>query len=44
VNDGLRAAMIFGQTGTTIINTAIIGVMGVVAIVIGSLVSRWEED
>lgn len=44
VNEGLRAAMIFGQTGTAILNTAIISVMGVVAIVVGSLISKWEDD
>lgn len=44
VNDGLRAAMIFGQSGTAFVNTAIISVMGIVAIVVGSLITKWEDD
>jgi ABC-2 type transport system permease protein len=44
VNEGLRAAMIFGQSGTAFLNTAIISVMGIVAIVVGSLITKWEDD
>jgi ABC-2 type transport system permease protein len=44
VNEGLRAAMIFGQTQQAIMNTALITVLGVVSIVVGSLITKWEED
>ncbi|MGA2768613.1 MAG: ABC transporter permease [Candidatus Bathyarchaeia archaeon] len=44
VSDGLRASMIFGQSQTAIINTAIITVLGVACIVIGSWITKWEED
>ena len=44
VNDGLRAALIFGQTETAILNTAIISVMGVIAILVGALITKWEDD
>ncbi len=43
-NEGLRAALIFGQSGTAIVNTVIISVMGVIAIVVGSLITKWEDD
>jgi ABC-2 type transport system permease protein len=44
VSDGLRASMIFGQSQTAIINTAIITVLGFACIVIGSWITKWEED
>jgi ABC-2 type transport system permease protein len=44
VSEGLRAAMIFGQSQQAIINTALITVLGVASIVIGSLITKWEED
>ncbi|MFH0897051.1 MAG: ABC transporter permease [Candidatus Bathyarchaeota archaeon] len=44
VNEGLRAAMIFGQTQQAIINTAIITVLGIAFIIVGSLITKWEED
>jgi ABC-2 type transport system permease protein len=44
VNEGLRAAMIFGQSQQAIINTAIITVLGLLFIVVGSWITRWEED
>lgn len=44
VSEGLRAAMIFGQTQQAIMNTALISVLGIISIVIGSLISKWEED
>ena len=44
VSDGLRASMIFGQSQTAIFNTVLITVLGVAAIVIGSLITKWEED
>jgi ABC-2 type transport system permease protein len=44
VNEGLRAAMIFGQTQQAIINTALIAALGIASIVVGSLITKWEED
>jgi ABC-2 type transport system permease protein len=44
VNEGLRAAMIFGQSQQAIINTAFIAVLGLLSIVVGSWITRWEED
>jgi len=44
VSEGLRAAMIFGQTQQAIYNTALITVLGIASIVIGSLITKWEED
>jgi ABC-2 type transport system permease protein len=44
VNDGLRASMIFGQPQTAIFNTAIITVLGLACIAIGSWITKWEED
>jgi ABC-2 type transport system permease protein len=44
VNEGLRATMIFGQPQQAIFNTALISVLGIVCIVIGSLITKWEED
>ena len=44
VSEGLRAAMIFGQTQQAILNTALITALGVVSIVAGSLITKWEED
>ena len=44
VNEGLRASMIFGQSQTAIFNTAIITVLGLACIAIGSWITKWEED
>jgi len=44
VSEGLRAAMIFGQTQQAIFNTALITVLGIASIIVGSLITRWEED
>jgi ABC-2 type transport system permease protein len=44
VSDGLRASMIFGQSQTAIVNTIIITVLGFVCIMIGSWITKWEED
>ena len=44
VNEGLRASMIFGQSQMAIVNTAIITVLGLVCIIIGSWITKWEED
>lgn len=44
VNEGLRATMIFGQSQQAILNTALIAVLGIVFIFIGSWITKWEED
>src|SRR4030042_1695130 len=44
VSEGLRAAMIFGQTQQAISNTALITVLGIASIVVGSLITKWEEN
>ncbi|HEY4674902.1 MAG TPA: ABC transporter permease [Candidatus Bathyarchaeia archaeon] len=44
VNEGLRAAMIFGQPQQAILNVALLTVLGIVFIAIGSWVTKWEED
>jgi ABC-2 type transport system permease protein len=44
VNEGLRAAVIFGQYQQAILNTATITVLGLLFIVVDSWVTKWEED
>jgi ABC-2 type transport system permease protein len=44
VNEGLRAAMIFGQQQQAIYNTAIISILGIALIAVGSFITKWEED
>ncbi len=44
VSEGLRAAMIFGQTQQAIQNTALITVLGLASIIVGSLITKWEDD
>jgi len=44
VSEGLRAAMIFGQTQQALQNTALITVLGIASIIVGSLITKWEED
>jgi len=44
VGEGLRAAMIFGQAEQALFNTAIVTVLGVAFIVVGSLITKWEKD
>jgi len=44
VNDGLRAAMIFGNFEQALFNTALIVVLGAVCIIVGAAVTKWEEE
>jgi ABC-2 type transport system permease protein len=44
VNEGLRATLIFGQPQQAILNTAIITVLGLLSIAVGSWITKWEED
>jgi ABC-2 type transport system permease protein len=44
VSEGLRASMIFAQSQTAFLNTGIITVLGIACILIGSWITKWEED
>jgi ABC-2 type transport system permease protein len=44
VSNGLRASMIFANSYVAIVNTAIITVLGIACILIGSWITKWEED
>lgn len=44
VNNGLRDAMIYGQQQSAIYYTAIITALGVAVLIIGSFITKWEED
>ena len=44
VNDGLRAAIIFGNFEQALFNTALIVVLGAVCIIVGAVVTKWEEE
>ena len=44
VSEGLRASMIFGQTQQALFNTALITALGLASIIVGSLLTKWEED
>jgi ABC-type polysaccharide/polyol phosphate export permease len=44
VSEGLRAAMIFGQADQAISNTILVSIMGIIAIIIGSWITKWEDD
>jgi ABC-2 type transport system permease protein len=44
LNDGLRSAMITGNTGEAITNLALVGVLGIVLFGIGVAVLKWKED
>ena len=44
LNNGLRAAMITGNTSDVLNNFAIVGVLGVILFVVGVAVLKWKED
>jgi ABC-2 type transport system permease protein len=44
VNDGLRASMVFGNFEQAVVNTAIITVLGIICIIVGAVVTKWEEE
>lgn len=44
VNNGLRDAMIYGQQQSAIFYTAIITALGLAVLIIGSFITKWEED
>jgi len=44
VNNGLRDSMVYGNASSALYNTAIVLVVGIVFIIIGSLITNWRED
>jgi ABC-2 type transport system permease protein len=44
LNNGLRDSMVYGNASSALFNTAIILVVGIAFIVIGSLITNWRED
>ena len=44
LNDGLRDTMIYGNTSSALYNTAIVLVVGIAFIIVGSLITTWREE
>ena len=44
LNNGLRDSMVYGNASSALYNTAVVLVVGVVFIIIGSLITNWRED
>jgi ABC-2 type transport system permease protein len=44
VSEGLRAAMIFGQADTALFNLMLVSIMGIVSIIVGSWITKWEDS
>jgi ABC-2 type transport system permease protein len=44
LSEGLRDSMVYGNASSALYNTAIVLVVGIVFIVIGSLITNWRED
>jgi ABC-2 type transport system permease protein len=44
VSEGVRAAIIFGQPELALFKTLLVSVMGIVSIIVGSLITKWEDD
>jgi ABC-2 type transport system permease protein len=44
VNNGLRDTMIMGEPQRAIINTIIVAVLGVVCLLVGAWITKWEEE
>jgi len=44
VNNGLRDAMIMGEPQRAIMNTIIVAVLGVICLLVGAWITKWEED
>ena len=43
-NNGLRDAMIMGEPHRAIINTIIVTVLGVISLLVGAWITKWEEE
>jgi len=44
VNNGLRDAMIMGEPQRAIMNTIIVAVLGVICLLVGAWITKWEEE
>ena len=44
LNNGLRDSMVYGNTSNALFNTAVVLVVGIAFIIIGSLITSWRED
>jgi len=44
VNNGLRDAMIMGEPQRAIMNTIIVVVLGVICLLVGAWITKWEEE
>jgi ABC-2 type transport system permease protein len=44
VNNGLRDAMIMGEPQRAVMNTVIVAVLGVICLLVGAWITKWEED
>lgn len=44
LNNGLRDSMVYGNTSSALFNTAVVLVVGIVFIVVGSLITNWREE
>ena len=44
LSDGLRDSMVYGNASSALYNTAIVLVVGIVFIIIGSLITSWREE
>lgn len=44
LSEGLRDSMVYGNASSALYNTAIVLIVGIVFIVIGSLITNWRED
>lgn len=44
LNNGLRDSMVYGNSSSALYNTAIVLVVGLVFIIVGSLITSWRDD
>ena len=44
VNNGLRDTMIMGEPQRAVVNTVIVVVLGVICLLVGAWITKWEED
>ena len=44
LSDGLRDSMVYGNAESALYNTAIVLIVGLIFIVVGSLITNWRED
>jgi ABC-2 type transport system permease protein len=44
VNNGLRAAMILGESQQAVTNVIVVAILGVASLLIGAWITKWEEE